>query len=254
MEREVLQCIIYFFIYSFLGWMLESVVKTISQKRLVNSGFLFGPFCPIYGLGGLILYLVFYPIKERWLLVFLGSIFLLSILEYIVGAFLEVVFKKRYWDYSCRPWNIKGRVCIVNSIYWGFLALAFVFIVHPYIQNKVINLSENMIYYVVILLSSYIIVDGITSIISMKKIDNRIKDFYELENELTKKMSYLEKIKNDLNMKQIDAKSLQKDIDALKLKQLRKENKVNRQTRRLKKAFPTMSSQLITQYNEKKKN
>lgn len=116
----------YFIIYSFVGWILESVYKSIVQKKIVNSGFLYGLYCPIYGFGALIMMLFLEGFKQNLILVFLIAFVVLSIWEYMVGCYLERVFKTKYWDYSNNKFNIKGRVCLLNSIFWGGLGVVFV--------------------------------------------------------------------------------------------------------------------------------
>ena len=94
MLKELVYLISYFFVYSFIGWLLESIYKTILQKKVVNSGFLLGPFCPIYGFGALIMYLSLRNLTNNIFVLFLFGLIVLSIFEYIVGVFLEVVLKQ----------------------------------------------------------------------------------------------------------------------------------------------------------------
>jgi len=99
----------YFLIYSFFGWILETVYKSVLQKKYVNSGFLFGPFCPIYGFGAVILYLFLDSFKDNLVLVFLIGMIIFSIWECVVGYWLEKFFNTKYWDYSNEKFNFKGR-------------------------------------------------------------------------------------------------------------------------------------------------
>ena len=110
--ESILHIITYLIIYSFLGWVLESVSKTISQRKWVNSGFLKGPLCPIYGFGAIIMVLCLSFLKENIVILFIAAFIVLSVWEYIVGFFLEKVFKTKYWDYSNIKFNIHGRVCL----------------------------------------------------------------------------------------------------------------------------------------------
>ena len=130
-QEIILKFLAYIIVYSFLGWVLESVYKTILGKQLVNSGFLRGPVCPIYGLAAAIMLLTLKSLENNVILLFIVSFFCLSIWEYIVGLFLEKLFKTKYWDYSNLKFNIHGRVCLKNSMYWGVLGVAFIKIIHP---------------------------------------------------------------------------------------------------------------------------
>jgi len=106
--EQILDLLTYFMIYSFLGWIIESVYKSILQKRFVNSGFLHGFLCPIYGFGALIMLLFLNQLKSNLFIVFLAGIIILSIWEYFVGYLLEKILKTKYWDYSDNKYNI-GR-------------------------------------------------------------------------------------------------------------------------------------------------
>ena len=98
--QVLFELITYFIIYSFLGWLIESVYKSIFEKKIINSGFLHGPFCPIYGMGAIIMYLILQDFKGNPLVIFILGFVVLSIWEYIVGVLLEKLFKTQYWDYS----------------------------------------------------------------------------------------------------------------------------------------------------------
>lgn len=123
----IIKTLDYFFIYSFIGWVLESVYKTIYEKKLVNSGFLYGPFCPIYGLGALIMYAFLSGYNDNPLHVFVIGFVILSIWEYIVAWAIEKVLHEKYWDYSNNKFNINGRVCLLNSLFWGILGVIYIY-------------------------------------------------------------------------------------------------------------------------------
>jgi len=103
------------------------------QRKVVNSGFLIGPFCPIYGYGAIIMYYCLIGLKNDIFLLFISSFVILSFWEYIVGWMLEIVFKTKYWDYSKKFANINGRVCLLNSCFWGILGVLFINVIHPLI-------------------------------------------------------------------------------------------------------------------------
>ena len=135
--ETILYFLTYFIIYSFAGWVLESVSKSIAQKKLVNSGFLNGPICPIYGFGALIMLLSLNALKEKPLILFIAAFIMLSAWEYIVGVLLEKIFKTKYWDYSHLKFNFQGRICLKNSIYWGILGVVFICYIHPFIESYI---------------------------------------------------------------------------------------------------------------------
>lgn len=125
--------------YCFIGWVLESIFHTVWERKLVNRGFLNGPYVPIYGFGALLVLNVLEPFQSHWYIVFPVSIILATALEYITGWAMEKLFHNRWWDYSMFPLNLHGRICLVFSLGWGVLCLILVYIVSPFV-NKVIML------------------------------------------------------------------------------------------------------------------
>lgn len=119
--------------YSFLGWVIETTFKTIVERRgFVNSGLLYGPVVPIYGLGAFLIALV--DDATRGLSVLprvLVLTLLCAALEYLVSFIFEVVFKTRLWDYSHRKLNVRGRVCLSFTLAWAALAVLFIYAIRP---------------------------------------------------------------------------------------------------------------------------
>lgn len=109
--------ILYFIIYSFLGWCLESVYKTIIFKKPTNSGFLYGPFCPMYGIGAVIM-LYASKLSNNIFITFIMATLIFTAWEYIVAVILEKLFKTKYWDYSNLRFNFQGRICL-KTLYIG---------------------------------------------------------------------------------------------------------------------------------------
>ena len=136
--------ILYIIIYSFLGWCLESIYKTIILKKPVNSGFLYGPFCPMYGIGAIIM-IQLGKLSNNVVGIFLIAFIVFSVWEYIVAVILEKLFKTKYWDYSSLKFNIQGRVCLKNSIYWGILGVILMFIIQPNMSTFVSKIPQDMI-------------------------------------------------------------------------------------------------------------
>ena len=143
--------IFYFIIYSFLGWCLESIYKTIIVRKPVNSGFLYGPFCPMYGIGAVIMLLAS-RLSNNIFIIFLLAVAIFTVWEYIVAVVLEKLFKTKYWDYSDLKFNFQGRICLKNSIYWGILGVLLIFIIQPSIESLVNLIPEGILLYINIML------------------------------------------------------------------------------------------------------
>lgn len=139
MKQEFIYLLTYFIIYSFLGWVMESIYRSICEKKIINTGFLRGPFCPIYGVGAIIMMTILSGFKDALVVLFLISFIVLTLWEYLVGVLLEKLFKTKYWDYSSHKFNYKGRICLTNSLAWGILGVLFTKYIHPFIEQIVIR-------------------------------------------------------------------------------------------------------------------
>ncbi len=243
MENEIIKIITYFFLYSFLGWAMESLYISVLQRKVINTGFLHGPFCPIYGFGAVVLYVLLSPLKENVIAIFCTGFFVLSLWEYFVGFLLEKLFKTKYWDYSKNKFNINGRVCLLNSIYWGLLSIFFIEIWNPIVEIQIQKIPQYILLYIDTVLIIYIIADMVSSSVKIINLPKRIDRIKSLRINLKEK---LEELKKATTEKQKVA--LQNVIDELKLKQKINKLKVERQVSKLKKAFPTIQSEVIKDY------
>ena len=241
----LLELLTYFIIYSFCGWLIESAYKSILQRKLINSGFLHGPFCPIYGIGAIIMYLLLQDFKGNPILVFCLGFVVLSIWEYIVGVLLEKIFKTKYWDYSNYKYNLQGRVCLLNSIFWGILGIIFIYYIHPFVQEQLNKVSDNIILLIDLIVSIYLIVDATISIITVLKIDQKLKKLDEINKNIKEKLEEIKLI--GINAEKPQIESIQKIIDELNHKKDRMRRKLYRRVYRLKKAFPNVKSDTITE-------
>ena len=248
---NILNMFFYVLLYSFIGWVLESVYKTFLERQLVNSGFLKGPFCPIYGLGALIMLLTLNFLKGNIALLFIVSFFIMTLWEYIAGVILEKVFKTKYWDYSNNRFNINGRVCLLNSIFWGVLGVLFINYVHPFIEEKIGLIPQNILLYITIVIYILVLIDLVATTITTLKFSDTIKKI----NELGEKIKTM--INKEISSSKISKKKQQKEengetIEKLTQQQSKLKLNLYKTAKRLKLAFPTMKSETITNFlNEK---
>ncbi len=131
---------LYFLFYSFLGWAMETTFCSVQEKRFVARGFLYGPICPIYGAGVLMMVCWFAPFTGNPLLFYLVSTVCMSAWEYFVGWFLEVTTHIKYWDYSMYRFNLHGRICLWVCLMWGVLAYLVIFWVHPAVSALLLRI------------------------------------------------------------------------------------------------------------------
>lgn len=138
----------YFIIFLFsavFGWVLEFLYRSYKRKFiLVNPGFLKGPYLPIYGFAGVILFLLSrFLLDKNILYSILIYFFILTLLEFITGIIFEKYFKIKLWDYTNKKFNIKGIVCLEFSIYWALLALFFNKYFYPiFLKFNDLNFSD----------------------------------------------------------------------------------------------------------------
>lgn len=156
--------ILYFFIYSFLGWICESIYCSCLQKKLVNRGFLNGPICPVYGVGALIVITGLWSYRDNIVAVFVLGFILTSVLEYITATVLEKLFHAKWWDYSNYKFNIHGKVCLLNSTMFGFLSLFVIEVLHPTVIDVLSRINSTVLYVFLVLAVTITAADLITTV------------------------------------------------------------------------------------------
>ena len=110
-----------YLVYSFLGWVGETVVATIKGRQFTNRGMASGPFCFVYGTAGVLLAVGLADLRTNWLALFAGSFLIATVVEWVTAKFLERVHHRRWWDYSGKKFNLDGYVCLQYSVLWGVL-------------------------------------------------------------------------------------------------------------------------------------
>ncbi len=136
------QWLLIFYLYCFLGWCFESAYVSLAQKHWVNRGFLRAPLLPIYGSGAVCILVTCLPVKNNPAAVFVLGIIFPTILEYITGWAMEMLFKMRYWDYTHKKFNVNGYICLESSIVWGLMSLLVIHVIHPPIGNFIVGLPR----------------------------------------------------------------------------------------------------------------
>lgn len=170
-----LEIYLLFWIFSFIGWIIEVTVCSIEAKKIVNRGFLLGPYCPIYGFGGVTMLLLM-PYKDDPLACFVLALVMCSIIEYITGYLMEKIFKLRWWDYSNEPFNINGRVCLQNAVAFGLLGMLCTSYIYPFLFNVLDKLSYNIIVIFSTLVMVITLIDVIVSFNAMNGIKKIISN------------------------------------------------------------------------------
>ncbi len=158
-QYNIFQWLFFFYFYCFFGWCFESTYVSLKQKKLVNRGFMRGPFLPLYGTGAIMMLVVSMPFQDNVFLTYLAGVVGATILEYITGVTMEALFKVRYWDYSNQPFNFQGQICLGSSIAWGFLTILMTRVVHKPIETFVLSIPMNVLTIVTSIITIYIVAD-----------------------------------------------------------------------------------------------
>lgn len=159
-----------FILYSIIGWCVEIISVGINEKELVNRGFLIGPYCPIYGIGSLLIIILLKDYYDNPLLLFILAALICTILEYIISYIMEKLFRARWWDYSHLSFNVNGRIYLGNSALFGICGIALSFI-HPYVNELILNVPSNISYIIFAILLIIFIFDVLTSVKIVSKLE-----------------------------------------------------------------------------------
>ncbi|CAM3544842.1 putative ABC transporter permease [Erysipelothrix sp. HDW6B] len=237
MNSQLALLFVYWIIYSFIGWILETVYCSILSGKFEERGFLNGPLVPIYGFGAMIILATLLPYAFNPVLVFILGLILTSSLEYLTSYIMEKAFKMRWWDYSEMFMNINGRVCLLNSTMFGALSLVLVEYIHPVIVDLVANISIEYLNYIAFTLFVVVIIDFIASLRATLNLQSRLFELNNIKYEIDKLKSKLE------GSYEIRLKELNTSYDTLKATLKSREV-------RLLKAFPRLKSESLQEFIE----
>ena len=180
---EFIRVVLLFFIYSFVGWLWETVYCSIKAKHFVYRGFLVGPITPIYGFGILgVLYFI-EPFQSNLVLLYVLSTVLVTILEYLTSFGLEKLFHATWWDYHDVPLNINGRVALPVSLFWGVGCVLIVKVIHPHILILERFLAEHFSFYLPVLLIGLIMMDLGYTLANLQSFQKAVTDLQKAINE-----------------------------------------------------------------------
>lgn len=158
------QMVITFALISFGGWVYETIYCSVVEGEFTKRGFLFGPTCPIYGIGALAVWLVLGQISNPFIVFIIGG-FLATVIEYSTGLFLERRFKKRWWDYSMFKFNLHGRICPQASAVFGAFSVTSVFVLVPTMLDVLMIFSSHTISVIAFIVVTLYFLDTVASLL-----------------------------------------------------------------------------------------
>ncbi len=165
----------YFIFYAFLGWCTEVVYAAVNTGHFINRGFLNGPYCPIYGFGVLFVISLLSPVKDNLLYMFVGSVLITSMIEFTGGFVLEKIFHQKWWDYSEKPLNICGYICLQFSLIWGLSCLVIVDRIHPFVESAAEHIPLLASQIILAILGCLLIIDTISTAKSILKLNKKLE-------------------------------------------------------------------------------
>ncbi len=192
----------YFLLYSFCGWIIEVIFHAVTLGKVINRGFLNGPLCPVYGFGMLSVLAAANSVEQAGLIavktdsqdslgtlvLFLGGIVLATLVELLAGWLLDVAFHTRWWDYSDKPFNFHGYICLEFSILWGIAIMLVVRIIQPMVESSGSRfralLPERYGWYILLLLYTMTVVDMIITIMTVIGLNKKLKQVDEIREKM----------------------------------------------------------------------
>lgn len=148
-----------FIIYSVVGWIIEMIDVAILNKKIVNRGFLIGPYCPVYGVGALLMLIFLNKYVYDPFILFCMSFLICGILEYLTSYIMEKLFKARWWDYSSNKFNLNGRICLGNLVLFGLGGIILFYIANPFVMKILMSISEPVLNVITLILLFLFIAD-----------------------------------------------------------------------------------------------
>ncbi len=210
----------FFILYSTVGWCGEVILATYTQRKFVNRGFLNGPVCPIYGVGGNIVIICLTPFLDSLPMLFFGSLLLTTLLELVGGWLLEKFFHQKWWDYKDEVLNFKGYICIRFSILWGLACTLVMKLVHPLVMRLYGVIPQPVFLPMFITYYSVFTIDLIITVADLAKIRAIVVATNDLDHILNKISEIVGKGLSDGTLKTLENYDRQKELFDARMEKL----------------------------------
>ncbi len=228
------QYFLYFLLYSMIGYLSEVIYCSIPLRRLVNRGFLHGPYLPIYGFGALLVVIPLMFVDAHPILVFLFAVLLTSSLEYVTSFLLEKIFHTKLWDYSNNFANINGRICLLNSTLFGLMGLGATYFLHPAMVRAVSSIPDRAMHPLSVVLLLVVVIDSTSSVYRMASFQSQLTEFRTRVRELEGRIELLAKQRTTPSLVSLRGR-LDTEIEELK-------GRLAKRSRWILDAFPSITA------------
>lgn len=169
-----------FFIYSFIGWVVEVIYYGVTEEQFINRGMLAGPICPVYGLGFYAGIWLFEQFQDNFLVIFFGTAAAATTVELIAGVILYHTFHMRWWDYSDYKLNFRGYICARFFLYWGIACSLGIYVLHPIVKWIIRSLSRPVFYILLALFVIILILDIINTLATIIGFQKKVRAFKKM--------------------------------------------------------------------------
>ena len=225
------QYVLWLFAYSIIGWVYETILCSVEQKKFVNRGFLNGPYCPIYGFGAVLDIMILGRIKNPAALFLLGALLTCS-LEYLTSYAMEKLFHARWWDYTKRKFNINGRVCLAGAVVFGLFTVVLIMFVQPRIYEFTNMLPPAALHTSVVVLLLIFAADLTVTLVYFTGFNRKLREI----------SAFLEEKRASAELLRLDAAQKLRESAAYTHFSEAFSKKLNHQQRRMIKSFPHLKS------------
>ena len=174
------QILWYFIIFSIIGLLIETLFCYFTSGVIESrKGLLWGPFCPVYGVGAVILIILLNSVDtNKYFKLFIYGFFIGSILEYLMSYVLEAMYSVRFWDYTYTGNSINGRICILYSLFWGVLSIFLLKVAKPKIDNLINRIPKSIEKKMDIFITIFFIINVIVTVWAIQTYENRAAEIY----------------------------------------------------------------------------
>ena len=233
--------LLWFLLYSCIGWVYESILVSVLERRWVNRGFLNGPICPIYGAGAVLGILLLSGLKGHPILIFLISALGASMLEYVTSWAMEKMFHARWWDYSDYRFNIQGRVSLLGAVVFGAAGVALVELVQPWVAQWTVLVPMRVLHALCLCFAVAFVVDMVVTVTGMANLSESLRNFSEMIQNAAERAGESYQWGRDVLLQKIQEWSTSSQEILANMRRSAMKT-LNRQQRRMIQAFPHLKS------------
>ena len=198
MFTTVINYIFMFFLFSAVGWAIECTYRSLGEKKIINSGFLYGPMCPIYGTGCLAFQLILVPlsqpIEKRLIPVLLLGMLVADVVEYATSYIMEKLFNARWWDYTGNFLNLHGRICFKHTCYWAIFAFVYTYLIAPVYSYVMSFIPQSAVTAAVFIILLILAVDLTLTVKAVADINKLMQKLFRLKASVSEKAEQIKSL------------------------------------------------------------